>query len=134
MMFAFLFSKIGAWIVGAVVVAALVGGGYWYIKHLQGQVTDLKDEVASLTARAEVIEKAQAATDEFMKKKTAVQVRVVREKANVDKVVEAGDDAGMRQLYLDRGLLGPKASPPASGTPGRPGNISPRAPRLQPLN
>jgi len=123
-MFAFLFSKIGVWIVGAAVVAALVGGGYWYVTHLQAKVAGLGDKVAGLESRAEVIEKAQKATDEFIKKKTIIQTRVVKEKADVDQVVESGDNSAMQRLFLDRGMLQrPQTNPAASGASGNSGNL-----------
>jgi hypothetical protein len=126
----FTYIKIGA----ALVILGVVGYFVYDYKHMKTVITQQQEKIAGLELRAKIIEKAQAATDAFMKKKAAVQNRLVREKANVDKVVEAGDDAGMRQLFINSGLLGPKASTPASGSPGRPGNIPPRAPRLQPPN
>lgn len=124
------YIKIGA----AVVLLGVASYFVYEYKHMATEIVGLKDEIEGLKLRAEVIEKAQAATDTFMKKKTAVQNRVAKEKTNVDKVVESGDDAGMRQLFIDRGLLGPKAGPAPGGAPGRPGNIPARAPNLHPLN
>ena len=133
-MFAFLFSKIGAYLVGAVVVAALVGGGYWYVKHLQGEVAGLKDKVAGLELRAEIVEKAQAKTDEFMKKKTTVQRKATSEKAEIDQTVQAGDNAHLRELFVNHGLLQPKSSgPPASRPAGRAGNPPSRPTNIQPI-
>lgn len=112
----FTYIKIGM----AVAVLAVLGYFVWNYQHMQTKIAGLEEKIAGLELRAEVIEKAQQATDEFMKKKSTVQVRVVKEKANVDKVVESGDDSGMRQLFLERGLLVPQASSAPGRSPGRP--------------
>jgi Tfp pilus assembly protein PilN len=103
------YVKIGA----AVVIIAVLGYFVWNYQHMQTKIVALQEKVAGLELRAEVIEKAQKATDTFMKKKTAVQARVVKEKANVDQVVESGDDAGMRNLFINQGLLRAVAPKPA---------------------
>jgi hypothetical protein len=103
------YIKIGA----AVVILAVCGYFVYQYKHMQTTITELKGEIADLKLRAEVIEKAQATTDEFMKKKATIQTRVVKERANVDKVIEAKDDEGMKQLFINQGLLmpDPKSAP-----------------------
>ena len=130
-MMIFTYLKVGV----AVILLGVAGYFVWSYQHMKSKIAGLEEKVAGLELRAEIIEKAQQATDEFMKKKSTVQSRAGKERANVDKVVESGDDPAMRQLFINNGLLKPpQANSPASGGPGRPGNISPRPPRLQPLN
>ena len=112
--------------IGLVLVVLAVGGYYiWSYQHMKGQIVALKTEIEGLKLRAEVIEKAQKATDAFMKKRTTIQTRVVKERANVDKVVESGDNLAMQQLFINNGLLQrPQASPAPGRSPGRPSDIS----------
>ena len=120
------------------VIALLIGGAivgnYFYVKHLQTKVAGLEEKVAGMELQKEIVEKAARVVEAYGKKTSSIQRKVTSDKAKVDQMVESGDDPAMRQLFIERGLLGPKAGSPASGTPGRPGNIPPRAPRLQPLN
>lgn len=95
------YLKIGA----AVVLLAVGGFFYWNYHHMQNKIVALQTEIEGLKLRAEIIEKAQKATDEYLKKKTIIQTRVVREKADVDKVVESGDTTGMRDLFIKHRLL-----------------------------
>lgn len=121
------YVKIGA----AVVILAVCGYYVWSYHSMKTEIVTLKTEIESLKSRAEVIEKAQQATDKFMKAKTKVVTRNVKERAEVDQVVESGDDPAMRQLYLNHGLLKPsQTGSPAGGGPGRPGNLPARAPGL----
>jgi hypothetical protein len=124
------YIKIGA----AVVIIAVLGYFVWNYQHMAGKIVKLEEQVAGLELRAEIIERAQKATDEFNKKKTTIQRKVASDKTKVDQAVEAGDDAGMRNLFIERGLLDPKASPPAGGSQGRPGNPSSWAPGLYAFN
>jgi hypothetical protein len=55
-MFAFLFSKIGMYLVGGVLVAALVGGGYLYVGHLRTENLSLKAQVVTLQRVNEIYE------------------------------------------------------------------------------
>lgn len=106
------------WIkIGAVVAAlAVCGFFYWNYHHMQTQIVNLKDEIEGLKTRAEIIEKAQKATDEYLKKRTAIQRKAASVKTKVDTVVESGDDAGMRNLFIERGLLTPRKT---GNPPGR---------------
>ncbi len=114
-MFAFLFSKIGAYVVGAVLIAALIGGGYWYVKHQQKKIADLQSEVANLKLGQEVLDKKQQKFDDFMAKSTQIKRRVSNERKEIDKDVGSVDDTGLQHLY-DRYRLRPKGKvrPPAS--------------------
>lgn len=110
---------------GAVILLGVCGYYVWSYQHMKGQITALQTEIEGLKLRAKIIEKAQEATDAFMKKKTIVQVQVVKEKANVDQVVESKDSSAMQRLFLDRGMLvAPKTGVAAGRPPGRAGNIS----------
>ena len=98
--------------IGAAVAILLVAGYFIYqYKHMQAVIAKQQEQIVALELRAEVIEKAQAATDAFMKKKTVVQIRVVKEKANIERIVETKNDAGMKQLFINRGLLIPDPKP-----------------------
>jgi hypothetical protein len=55
-MLAFLFNKIGAYLAGAVLLAALVGGGYWYVHHLRSENIALKAQVVTLQRVNEIYE------------------------------------------------------------------------------
>jgi hypothetical protein len=107
------YLKIG----GAVMLLAVAGFFYWNYHHLQNKVVTLQTEIDGLKLRAEVIEKAQRATDEYVKQRGAIQRKVTSVKAKVDQVVEAGDDIAMRDLFILNGLL---QSPKAGATTGRP--------------
>lgn len=102
------------------ILLSLAGGTYFYVKHLQAKVAGLELKVDGLELRAEIIEKAQVATDAFMKKKTTVQRKATSEKAEIDQTVQAGDDTHLRELFVNHGLLQPKSDPPPSRAPGRP--------------
>lgn len=119
-------------IIKAFVVATIIGVlGYliWDYRHMKNTVIpELKQEITALNLRAEVIEKAQKATDDYLKAKAKVVQRNVQERADIDKAVEAGDDPHLRDLFIQHGLLSvPKA--PGGASPGRlPGgsrNLSP---------
>lgn len=113
--------------IGAVVVILGVAGYFVYeYRHMATQIVALKDEIEGLKLRAEVIKKAQAATDKFMQAKTKVVTRNVQQKAEVDQVVEAGDNSGMQSLFIQHGLL----NAPKTGTaPGRPAGGAGNIPR-----
>lgn len=127
-------SRLEIYGVVCLILLALVGGTYFYVTHLQAKVARLEDKVAGLELKADVIEKAQKKTDEYVKARDQRVKKNVQDNANIDKVVESGDDPAMHQLFIDRGLLGPKAGSPAGGTQGRPGNIPARPSGVHPLN
>jgi hypothetical protein len=112
----FTYLKIGL----VIVVLAVCGYYVWSYQHMKGQITELKAEIDGLKLRAEIIEKAQKATDEYLKKKTIIQTRVVKEKANVDKVVESNDNPAMRDLFIRNGLLQDNRNDPKGGATSRP--------------
>lgn len=104
-MFAFLLTTTGRWIAGGVIVALLVGGGYWYIYHLRAKVDKLVTQVATLELKAEIIAKAQKATEDWQAKRDAIKRKASNEKEKIDKVVESGDHTAMRDLFKQHGLL-----------------------------
>lgn len=111
-------------VIGAI-IAALVLGNYFYVKHLQTKIATLENKVAGLELRAEIVEKAQRATDSYMKTRDQRVKKNVQDDANIDKMVESGDDPAMRQLFIDHGLLTPKTGASGSRSPGNPRHISP---------
>jgi len=119
-MFAFLATKLGMYLVGAAIVAALVGGGYWYVSHLRSQNADLKAQVAAYQLKAEILEKAAKAAEEFNKKKTTVQRRVVKEQSDVDQAVESGDLGNIVDMYRKLGVQPPDRNAAPGGPPGNP--------------
>ncbi len=54
-MFAFLFSKIGAYLVGGILIAGLVGGGYLYVSHLRTENAQLTRQVAGYKRAMQII-------------------------------------------------------------------------------
>ena len=54
-MFAFLFSKVGAYLVGTVVVASLVVGGYWYVSHLRAENALMTRQLAGYKRAMQII-------------------------------------------------------------------------------
>lgn len=95
------YAKIGA----AVVTLAVCGYFVWNYQHMQTKIVGLEEKIAGLELRAEVIEKAQKRTDEAVEAQKKAVLKNVQRKAQVDQVVESGNDPAMQQLYLDRGLL-----------------------------
>lgn len=107
------------------ILLGLVGGNYLYVTHLQNKVAGLEEKVAGLELKADIVKKAQEATDKTVK---AMQVRRkanVQDDAKIDQVVESGDASIMDKLLLDRGMLAPKAGAPSSRPTGNPRHISP---------
>jgi hypothetical protein len=54
-MFSFLFSKIGAYLVGGLLIAGLLGGGYWYVNHLRTENALLTRQVAGYKRAMQII-------------------------------------------------------------------------------
>lgn len=54
-MWTILFSKVGGYIVGGVLVAALLGGGWWYIGHLRNQNDLLTRQVKGYRQAMQII-------------------------------------------------------------------------------
>ena len=109
----------------AVLVFVILGYFVYEYKHMQTVIAAQQEQINALNLRAEVIEKAQKASDEAKKKMTVVKRRVVKENADVDQVVEANDNPHMQSLFRDHGLLQPQNNPPPSGAKGSPGHLSP---------
>lgn len=111
--------------IGAVVVILAVCGFYVYnYQHMKGQIVKLEEKIAGLELRAEIIEKAQRATDAFIAKKTTVQRKAANEKSEIDQTVQAGDNAHLRELSTAHGLLKPKSTGPSPSRPTiRPRNL-----------
>ena len=109
----------------AVLVFVILGYFVYEYKHMQTVIAAQQEQINALNLRAEVIEKAQKASDEAKKKMTVVKRRVVKENADVDQVVEANDNPHMQSLFRDHGLLQPQSNPSPGGAKGSPGHLSP---------
>ena len=107
------YVKIGA----AVLLMAVAGYFIYEFRHRGTQITELRQQVAELNLKAEVIEKAQKATESYNQAQKEVAKKNVKEKADVDTMVESGDDTGLSDLYIKHGLLNPsKGGASKSGT------------------
>ena len=121
-MFAFLFSKIGAYLVGGVFIVALAGGGYLYIKHLRTVAADAQAKAAAAELKVQI---TQEALDAAAKTKTAqakVRQKNVQNKQEIDQTVETDNLPGVADLYGKYGVRIPKSDTPPSGASGSPGH------------
>jgi uncharacterized protein YoxC len=100
-MMIFTYIKIG--IIAALVIVSVYL--VWNYKHMQTVIENQKQEIAGLNLRAGVIEEAQKATDEYIKKASTIRRRAASENKEIDKVVGSGDNPAMRDLFIKRGLL-----------------------------
>ena len=107
----FTYIKIGIIAVLVIACSYLV----WNYQHMKTKIAGLEQQVVELKLKADIIEKAQKATDAFLAKKTLVQRKVTSEKTEIDQTVQAGDNAHLRELFINHGLLQPKSNP----APGR---------------
>lgn len=107
------------------IVLLMVGGTYWYVKHLQAKVAGLEQKVAGLELQADIIKKAQEATDKTLKAMAARRKVNVQDNTKIDTVVESGDSSAVDKLLIERGLLAPKAGTSKSGSTGSTRNLSP---------
>ena len=114
-MFAFLLGPIGRWLGVAAIIAALCGTIWIQHKWSSNKITKLEQRFSGLELKAEILEKAQKATDAYIQKRTTIQRKVTSDKTQIDQVVESGDNAALRKLYIDRGLLRPQKTNPAPG-------------------
>jgi hypothetical protein len=88
-------------------------------------IAQQKEKIAALELRADIIEKAQKAADEYNQKKNVIQRKVSSDKTQIDQVVESGDNAAIRKLFIDRGMLVPKTGSSTSRSKGSTRNLSP---------
>ena len=119
-MFAFLFSKLGAYLVGGLLIVALSGGGYLYVKHLRKVAGDAQAKAAAAELKVQI---TQEALDAAAKTKTA-QVKVrqknVQNKQEIDQTVETDNLPGVADLYGKYGVRIPQSDTPPSGASGNP--------------
>jgi hypothetical protein len=113
-------SRFGGWIVGGFLVV-LVGGAFyldrkWTAARHEAQVKVLQEANLKL----EIETKAQKATITFLEKQKTVKARATSEKTEIDQTVQAGDDARLRELFVNHGLLAPKAGVAPGRPPSRP--------------
>ena len=121
-MLAFLFSKIGAYLVGGILIVALAGGGVLYVKHLRKVAADAQAKAAAAELKVQI---TQEALDAATKTKTA-QVKVrrknVQNKQEIDQTVETDNQPGGADLYGKYGVRIPQSDPAPSGPGGNSGH------------
>ena len=116
------YIKIGA----AVVIIAVAGYFVWNYKHMQTKIAGLEQKVAGLELQAEVVKKAQEATDKTVKAMQARSRKNVQVQTEIDKAVESGNTSAVDKLWLDRGMFSPRSSAPKGGAASPPGNLPAR--------
>ena len=114
-MFAFLLGPIGRWLAVISVIGILCGVIWVQHKWSSSKIVKLEQKMSGLEFKTEILEKAQKATDAYIQKRTTIQRKVTSDKTQIDQVVESGDNAALRKLYIDRGLLRPQKTKPAPG-------------------
>jgi uncharacterized protein YbaP (TraB family) len=129
-MFAFLFSKIGLYLVGTVLIVALVGGGYLYIGHLKKQAAKAEARAAAAELKVEITEKALEAATKTKAAQAKVRQQNVQNRKEVEEVVESGDRERLRAIYERYGVRIPKIDTSPGGPGSHPGDILRRAPDL----
>ena len=92
---------------------------------MKTEIIALKKEVGDLKTKAEIIEKAQKATDIYQKKQTVFQKKGKSDNVKTDQLVEANDNVAIRKLFIDRGMLNTPTGTTTGGTKGNTRNLSP---------
>ncbi|MFA5382479.1 MAG: hypothetical protein WC356_04880 [Candidatus Micrarchaeia archaeon] len=87
MILSFLFSKIGAYLIGGLLIAGLVGGGYFYVSHLRSENALLTQEVST-----------QKDTIEFFKKAAKIDIETKEHKDEIKEVIQSGDPQRVHDL------------------------------------
>jgi hypothetical protein len=100
-------------IAGIVAVLAVVGYYAWSYQSLKATVVAQQAEIDNLKTAQEVMDKKQAAFDEFMKKKSVIRRRVVTDDKKTDEVVGSGDVRNVINLFRQLQQGGDKTHPPA---------------------
>ena len=97
------------------IVLILLSTGYGLYKYQERRADRLEEQNAALALGQQLIMEAQEATKKFNQGKAQEQRRSADEQAQIDTVVESGDDVRMRSLWESHGLLRPQSNP----APGR---------------
>lgn len=102
-------------IVGALVIAAVIGFYALNYHHLQAKVAAQQIEIANLNLEKDVLVKKNKALEEFTAKKTVIKGKVVYVERQVDETVASGDVARVLDMFhkLQHNQIQP---PPDGGT------------------
>jgi hypothetical protein len=121
-MFNGVFTKILVGIIGALLISnavTYVKYNWWDKPRYEKEIRELQE--AGIKAQAKIYKQAAEIKDlEATKKLREVRTR---ENQEIDQVVNAGDDARMRDLFVELGMLAPRKDGPAGpgkgSSPGR---------------
>ena len=81
----------------------------WQARSYQSQITKLENDLTAMQ-----VEKSSREADlKDKKEELRVERKVIYVQKDVDKVVAAGDDARMRQLFIQHGMLAKDQNRPA---------------------
>ena len=117
-MFAFLLSRIGLYLLGGILIVALAGGGYLYVRHLQTAAAEAQAKAAAAELKVKITQEALDAASKVKQAQTKVRIKYVKQKQEVDNVVESNDLPGVARLYERYGVR----IPPSNAPPGGPGS------------
>lgn len=103
----------------------------WQASRYEAKIVQLENERAELQIS---LEKAQA-EKQYGKATTKAKAKVRHAEKKTDDVVAAGDDAAMRKLFVERGMLkeSGKGKAPGDGGRGGPGDKPAASPRTAPV-
>lgn len=121
----------------AVALAAGVGNvvqffmAKWQAASYEAKIVKLENEQTNLKIS---LEKAQA-EKQYGQAQTKAKAKVRYVEKQTDAIVGSGDDAAMRKLFIERGMLreGGKGQAPGDGGKGGPGDKSAAPPRAAPI-
>lgn len=83
-------SSLKLYLIGGVVIAALVFGGKFYLSHLWSKIDRLETEIAS-----------KEAENQFLKKAAKIDADLREHKDEIKEVINSGDATRIKQL-LDK--------------------------------
>lgn len=96
------------YVIGGLIIALLIGGGYFYVKYQNHRIEKLQAQVQALEVRLEVTEKAQEATKKFIQGRSKVEQKYGKEEAYIDSAVSGGNNSAIRGEFTKHGMLNPK--------------------------
>jgi hypothetical protein len=80
MIFSWLISKVGLYVIGGALIATLLGGGYWYVSHLRAE-----------NALQKVVIEQQQQAIEYYQKAAEIDVDTAKEKERLHEIIQSGD-------------------------------------------
>ena len=84
---------------GMIVLLLAFGAFYWNHQRVVRNLTAQNEALQGEKLALEIENKAQQATIEYLEKTKQVKARVIRERREIQQVVESGDLGGIRALY-----------------------------------